>query len=330
MQILVTGSAGFIGFHLARHLLEQGHAVVGLDNFNDYYLPALKRARHQQLAGFDAFSPEELDLCDDQRLAQLFARVQPELVIHLAAQAGVRYSQHNPRSYIASNLEGFANVLEAVRHHGLPRLIYASSSSVYAGLEALPYREDQRADTPISLYAATKRANELMAHAYAHQYGFQALGLRFFTVYGPWGRPDMAVWIFAERIVQGSPIPVFHHGEAQRDFTYIDDVVAGVSGLIDKPPDARHDVFNVGNNRPVRLLEFIGLLERALGHKAELQLMPAPPGDVNATCADITKLQQAVGYAPATSLEDGIPRFVEWYLSNPEIARDVARSRRHD
>ena len=329
MKVLVTGAAGFIGMHTAQRLLDEGHAVVGLDNFNDYYDPGLKRARIARLTAHPQFDTIEADICDAPALEGLFGRHRFDRVIHLAAQAGVRYSLKNPRAYIDSNVVGFLNVLEACRHHATPHLVYASSSSVYGGNTRLPYRESDAVDHPVSLYAATKRANELMAHTYSHLYALPTTGLRFFTVYGPWGRPDMSPVLFASAIAQGRTLDVFNHGESQRDFTYIDDIVEGVVRVMDRIPAADptfdanspdpsrswapYRIYNIGNHDSVELMRFIGLLEQALGRKAQINLLPMQPGDVAATYADVDALARDVGFAPSTSLEEGLKRFVAWF-----------------
>ena len=315
MRILITGTAGFIGFHLARRLLDDGHEVAGLDNFSDYYSVQLKRDRHAQLAGRPGYRGHEMDLCDLPRLQQLFADFRPACVVNLAAQPGVRYSLVNPHAYQRSNLEGFLNILECCRHaQPQPRLVYASSSSVYGGSKTMPFAEDQRVDAPLSLYAATKKANELMAHSYSHLFGLQTIGLRFFTVYGPWGRPDMATWLFAEAMSKGKPIQVFNHGDMYRDFTYVDDIVAGVSGCITAANLPRCDVFNIGNHRSERLLDLIRLIARELGvGEPRMQMLPMQDGDVPATYASVEKLHAAIGYEPTTPIEVGIPKFVKWF-----------------
>lgn len=327
--VLVTGAAGFIGFHVARRLLADGQRVVGLDNLNTYYDPALKQARLKELQASPLFSFEKRDLADREGMAALFAAHRFPFVVHLAAQAGVRHSLTHPHDYADANLIGFLNILEGCRHHGCRHLVYASSSSVYGANTALPFRTSDNVDHPISLYAATKKANELMAHAYAHLYGLPTTGLRFFTVYGPWGRPDMAMWLFAEAINAGRPIRLFNAGNMRRDFTYIDDVVEAVVRLIDRPaagnpqwsgdkPDpatshAPWRVFNIGNNQPVEVTEVMRLLEQELGRPAQRELLPMQPGDVPATYADIDDLAAAVGFAPKTPIEDGIRRFIAWY-----------------
>jgi UDP-glucuronate 4-epimerase len=330
-RYLVTGAAGFIGFHTALRLLERGAEVVGLDNLNDYYDVQLKQARLAQLTAQPAFRFHQLELADDAAVAKLFADVRPDIVIHLAAQAGVRYSLTNPRAYIDSNVVGFLNVLEGCRHHGVQHLAFASSSSVYGANTAMPFSVHQNVDHPLSLYAASKKANELMAHSYAHLYRLPCTGLRFFTVYGPWGRPDMALFLFTRAILAGDPIEVFNSGRMQRDFTYVDDIVEGVLRVADRPaqvssewtgahPDpatssAPYRLYNIGNHEPVELLRMIAILEDCLGRKAEKRLLPMQPGDVPATFADVDDLARDVSFQPATPLETGIARFVEWYRS---------------
>ncbi|MEE7441521.1 UDP-glucuronate 4-epimerase [Methylobacterium sp. UNC300MFChir4.1] len=327
--VLITGVAGFIGNQLALRLLEEGRQVVGLDSVNAYYDVRLKEARLQRLPDFPGYSFARLDLADRGGLDALFRRHAFRTVIHLAAQAGVRYSLTDPHAYAASNLVGFLNVLEACRHGGVGHLLYASSSSVYGGVTAMPFSVHQNVDHPLSLYAATKKANELMAHSYSHLYGLPTTGLRFFTVYGPWGRPDMALYLFTRAILAGEPIRVFNEGRMLRDFTYIDDIVAGIRALADRPaapdlawsgaaPDpgtssAPYRIYNIGNNEPVALLDMIALLEDALGRKAEKILLPMQPGDVPATYADIDDLVRDAGFRPATPLKTGIGRFVDWY-----------------
>jgi UDP-glucuronate 4-epimerase len=310
---LVTGSAGFIGFHVSRALLQAGARVVGLDNFNDYYSPALKRERDRLLKEQSGFTSIEGDLTDLPLLTDLFDRYQPGKICHLAAQAGVRYSLINPFAYQKANLEGFLNLIETAKRAGVERFVYASSSSVYGGLTELPFSEAQRVDTPISLYAATKRANELMAHSYTHLFGLPTVGLRLFTVYGPWGRPDMAMWLFAEAMLAGAPIKVFNYGNMQRDFTYIDDAVAGIAACLMAPGLNPYEIFNLGHNRPEPLLKVIALLEKELGVAAKQELLPIQPGDVPATFADIDRAREKLGFAPVTPLEVGISRFVQWY-----------------
>ena len=333
MKILVTGTAGFIGADVAVALLERGDEVVGVDSLNDYYDVALKRARLERItrsaAGRDRYRHFEFDLADTARTLDLFERERPERVIHLAAQAGVRYSIDHPHAYGSANLTAFLNILEGARHHGVDHLTYASSSSVYGGNTKTPFSERDAVDHPVSLYAATKRANELMAHTYSHLYRLPTTGLRFFTVYGPWGRPDMSPFLFVKQILEGSPIDVFNHGDHQRDFTYIDDIVEGVVRTSDRPaePDPSYDparpdasrsnapwrLFNIGCERPVELLRYIEVIEECTGKKAEKRMLPMQPGDVKATCADVCALAEAVGYRPRVALEDGMARFVAWY-----------------
>ena len=313
MKVLVTGAAGFIGFHVASSLLDDGHEVLGWDNFNAYYPVRLKRDRHARLAGRPGYRGVEADLCDAERLRRTVQDERPDAVCHLAAQAGVRYSLTQPFAYEKSNLEGFLSVLEACRHAQVPRLVYASSSSVYGGNTKLPFSEDDPVDRPVSLYAATKKANELMAHCYTHLYGLQTVGLRFFTVYGPWGRPDMAMWLFTEAMLAGRPIAVFNHGKMSRDFTYVDDIVAGVKAALFRGGLEPCEVINLGNHRAENLLDMIGTLARALGVEPKLDFQPMQPGDVEATYADIALAQTKLGFEPRTKIADGIPKFVAWY-----------------
>lgn len=328
-KILVTGAAGFIGYHTCEKLLASEYEVVGIDNLNDYYDVTLKEARLERLQDKRNFSFHRLDLADRPGMEQLFLFHQFDTVIHLAAQAGVRYSIQNPHAYIDSNLVGFINILEGCRHHQVQHLTYASSSSVYGANSTLPFSIHDNVDHPLSLYAATKKANELMAHTYSNLYGLPTTGLRFFTVYGPWGRPDMALFLFTDAIIAGRPIDVFNHGQMQRDFTYIDDIVEGVIRVAARPaqpnplwsgtaPDpgssfAPWRVYNIGNHSPAELLHFIRTIEEKLGRKAQLNLLPLQPGDVLATCADVADLMQDVGFQPATSIEVGIGRFIDWY-----------------
>ena len=331
MKILVTGVAGFIGSTLALRLLERGDTVCGIDNMNDYYDVRLKEARLQRIKDHRQFEFQKLDIIDREAMAELFQKQKFDAVMHLAAQAGVRYSITNPQSYIDSNLVGFGNILEGCRHSGVKHLAFASSSSVYGANTKLPFSEHDNVDHPVSLYAATKKANELMAHCYAHLYGLPCTGLRFFTVYGPWGRPDMALFKFTKGILEGDPIPVFNHGKMIRDFTYIDDIVEGVIRAIDRPaspnsgwsgeaPDpatsyAPYRIYNIGNNQPVELMRYIEVLEESLGKKAKLEMLPMQDGDVPATYANTENLENDVGFRPRTSVEHGIARFVEWYKS---------------
>jgi UDP-glucuronate 4-epimerase len=312
MTVLVTGAAGFIGAYACRALQARGEAVAGLDNFNAYYDPQLKRARIDALCpGVDI---RTLDLCDRDGLAALFDELRPDRVVHLAAQAGVRYSLENPYAYVDSNLAGFVNLLELCRHRGVAHLVYASSSSVYGDSAVPPFSEDQRIDQPRSLYAATKAANELMAHTYAHLYGLHATGLRFFTVYGPWGRPDMAPLLFSRAVLAGRPIQVFNHGAMRRDFTHIDDIIAGVLGALDHPSadEPPHRVFNLGNHTPVELEHFIAVIERAAGKPAQKVYQPMQPGDMVETMADTSRARAAFGFEPATTIDAALPEVVQW------------------
>ena len=327
--ILVTGAAGFIGYHVSRHLLEGDRAVIGLDNLNAYYDPKLKDARLAELAKFPRFRFVRLDLADRAGMAALFAEHKFPHVVHLAAQAGVRYSLIDPHAYIDSNLVGFTNILEGCRHNGCKHLLYASSSSVYGSNTQMPFSTHDNVDHPLSLYGATKKANEAMAHSYAHLFKLPTTGLRFFTVYGPWGRPDMAMWIFAKAIAAGEPIRLFNHGKMQRDFTYVDDVVESIERLVDKPPagnpaydgnkpdpassSAPWRVYNIGNNNPVELLDVVDLLEKSIGKKAIRELAPMQPGDVPATYANVDDLMRDVDFRPSTPIADGIAKFIEWY-----------------
>lgn len=329
MKILVTGAAGFIGSHLSLRLLERGDEVVGLDNLNDYYEVSLKEARLKRVSAHANFRFVKLDVADREGMAELFAREKFDKVIHLAAQAGVRYSLVNPHAYIDSNLVGFTNILEGCRHSQVQHLVYASSSSVYGANVVQPFSEHHSVDHPVSLYAATKKANELMAHTYSHLFNLPTTGLRFFTVYGPWGRPDMALFLFTKAIIAGEPITLFNHGNMIRDFTYVDDIVEGVLRVTDATPVANPDydrvaadpatshapyrVFNIGNNNPVKLVEFVEAIEDAVGKKSVRQLMDIQPGDVPSTFADVSALQDAVGFKPATPVREGIRRFVAWY-----------------
>ena len=317
MNVLITGAAGFIGMNLAKNLLAEGHHVVGFDNFNDYYPVSLKRARHEQLLPHPHYTGIEADLCDMEALQGCFKANRFDVVCNLAAQAGVRYSLDHPHAYQKANLEAFLNVLECCRHAEVPRLVYASSSSVYGGNTKLPFSESDSVDSPVSLYAATKKANELMAHCYTHLYGLQTIGLRFFTVYGPWGRPDMAYFGFTQKILAGEPIDVFNNGDMRRDFTYIDDIVDGVINCLGTPPvdDGTPPcrVYNIGNNQTEGLMDMIGLIEDALGQKAEINMMGMQAGDFKETFADITETERDFNFSPKTRLADGIPRFIGWY-----------------
>ena len=327
--VLVTGAAGFIGFHVAERLLSAGRKVVGLDSVNSYYDPRLKEARLEILRSHSSFAFAKLDLTDRAAIASLFARHQFPVVVHLAAQAGVRYSLDHPHAYVDANLEGFINVLEGCRRNGCEHLLFASSSSVNGANTKVPFSVQDNVDHPISLYAASKKANELMAHAYSHLYRIPATGLRFFTVYGPWGRPDMAMFIFARAILAGEPIKLFNHGKMRRDFTYIDDVSQAVVRLLDRPPHGRPDwdgskpdpatssapwkIYNIGNSRPEDLMRVVSTLESEFGRTAVKDMLPMQPGDVEATYADVTDLERDIGFKPATAIEEGIARFAKWY-----------------
>jgi UDP-glucuronate 4-epimerase len=335
-KILVTGAAGFIGFHLSKRLLERGDEVVGLDNLNDYYDVNIKLARLKQVAMDPGFKPVRIDLADRDAMKRLFEEEKFEVVVNLAAQAGVRYSLINPYSYIDSNISGFLNILEGCRHNNIKHLVFASSSSVYGANTKMPFSVHYNVDHPVSLYAATKKANELMAHTYASLYRIPCTGLRFFTVYGPWGRPDMALFLFTRAIIEGRPIDVFNYGKMQRDFTYIDDIVEGVIRVMDRvaapdpdwsghEPDsatsyAPYKLYNIGNNNPVELMHYIEVLEQCLGKKAEKNLLPIQAGDVPATYADVDDLIKDVGFKPSTSIEEGIKKFVSWYREYYKIS----------
>ena len=335
MRVLVTGAAGFIGSHLSERLLARGDEVLGYDNLNAYYDPALKEARLARLMPQDGFSFVRASLEDRAALEAAFDDFRPQRVVNLAAQAGVRYSLENPHAYIESNIVGFLNILEACRHRGIEHLVYASSSSVYGANRKLPFAVEDSVDHPVSLYAASKKANELMAHTYSHLFGLPTTGLRFFTVYGPWGRPDMALFLFTKKILAGEPIDVFNHGHHTRDFTYVDDIVEGVIRTLDRVPgpDPAYDplaptpasslapyrVYNIGNHQPVQLLRYIEVLEDCLGRKAEKRLLPMQPGDVPDTEADVEALRRDTGYSPATPIETGVRRFVEWYRAFYEV-----------
>lgn len=329
MRILVTGTAGFIGSTLAIRLLERGDEVIGVDNVNDYYDPSLKEARLDRLKVYDKFTEVRISLEDRPAIEKVFADFKPQRVVNLAAQAGVRYSLENPQAYIDANIVGFTNILEGCRHHKVEHLVYASSSSVYGANESMPFSVHDNVDHPVSLYAASKKANELMAHTYSHLFNLPTTGLRFFTVYGPWGRPDMALFMFTKNIVEGKPIDVFNYGKHQRDFTYIDDIVEGVIRTLDhtaesnpqwsgKNPDsatskAPYRIYNIGSNNPCELLRYIEIIEECVGKKAIKNMLPLQPGDVPATYADVDALIQDVGYKPATTVEEGVANFVKWY-----------------
>jgi UDP-glucuronate 4-epimerase len=327
MKVLVTGCAGFIGMHVCQRLLGDGHSVVGIDNLNSYYDPALKEARLRRLTPHPAFSFRRLDLVDRVGIEHLFRSDAFDGVVHLAAQAGVRYSLRNPHAYTESNVTGFLNILEGCRHSRCGHLVFASTSSVYGANRKLPFSTSDHTDHPVSLYAATKKANELMAHTYSHLFGLPCTGLRFFTVYGPWGRPDMSLYLFTKAIVEGQPIDVFNFGEMERDFTYVDDIVEGVVRVLARAPQADegadmvdparstapYRLYNIGNHSPVKLSEFIATIERALGKRADQRLLPMQPGDVHATYADVEDLKRDVGFVPSTPLDEGVKRFVDWY-----------------
>ena len=318
-NILLTGAAGFIGSHLSKRLLLSGCKVIGLDNLNDYYEVSLKESRLAELEKYDNFTFIKADISDKAAVDKIFADVKADVVVNLAAQAGVRYSIENPQAYIDSNVTGFFNILEACRANPVEHLVYASSSSVYGNSDKVPFSVDDRVDNPISLYAATKKTNELMAYTYSHLFGIPCTGLRFFTVYGPYGRPDMAYFSFTRKILAGEPIKLFNYGELERDFTYIDDIVEGIMRIIPSPPekqnDARAKVYNIGNNNPVPLKEFVASIEEAIGVKAEIEYLPMQPGDVYRTYADISALQNDFGFAPKTDIRTGMKKFAEWYKS---------------
>ena len=335
MRVLVTGAAGFIGMHVCERLLARGDEVVGVDNLNDYYDVALKEARLARLTPNARFRLSRLDIADRDGVAALFANERPQCVVNLAAQAGVRYSLQNPHAYVDSNVVGFVNIMEGCRHNGIEHLVYASSSSIYGGNERMPFSEHDNVDHPVSLYAATKKANELMAHTYSHLFNLPTTGLRFFTVYGPWGRPDMALFLFTKAILEDRPIDVFNHGRMRRDFTYIDDIAEGVIRVLDRPPQANpgfdkqtpdpatswapYRVFNIGNHQPVELMTYIEALEKALGKKATKNFLPLQDGDVPATYADTTELNRATGFSPRMPVVDGVRRFVDWYRSYTNV-----------
>ena len=335
MKILVTGVAGFVGFHLSKKLLDESYQVIGIDNLNSYYEPSLKQSRLEILRKYNNFNFQKVDLKNKAAIDNIFETHQPTHVINLAAQAGVRYSIENPHAYVDSNLIGFMNILEACRNYPVEHLLYASSSSVYGGNKVAPFSTNHNVDHPVSLYAATKKSNELMAHTYSHLYGIPTTGLRFFTVYGPYGRPDMAYFSFTKDILAGNPIKVFNHGKMERDFTYIDDIVEGIVKLIEKAPVANKDwdeskdelsssfapykIYNIGNNNPVPLMRFINALESALGKEAEKVYMDMQPGDVLRTYADVSDLEKDINFKPSTSIEDGLQKFVKWYLEYYQV-----------
>jgi len=310
-RILITGSAGFIGYHLCKSLLDDNYEVLGIDSLNDYYDPKLKQARLDQLTPYKNFTFEKIDIADREALTKTFTDFKPQKVVNLAAQAGVRYSIENPYAYMDSNLVGFLNIIELCRHNNVEGLIYASSSSVYGGNTTIPFSVEDRVDKPIALYGATKRANELIAYSYSHLYGLHTTGLRYFTVYGPWGRPDMAMYIFTKKISAGVPISVFNNGEMKRDFTFIDDIILGTRAAIDI--NYRCEIFNLGNNKSENLMEMICLIEKELGKKAIIDFKPLQPGDVKESLADIDKTEKKLNYSPKTSIKEGIPKLIKWY-----------------
>ena len=320
MKLLVTGCAGFIGMHVSQYLLNQGHEVIGIDNLNDYYDPQLKLDRLKNIESLNGFTFKKIDISNAEDINKLFSDNSFSRVVHLAAQAGVRYSIINPKAYIDSNISGFFNILEACRHNRIEHLVYASSSSVYGQNTKLPYSESDQVDHPVSLYAATKKSNELMAHAYSHLYGFSCTGLRFFTVYGPWGRPDMSPYIFIKAILEKRPIQLFNYGEMSRDFTYIDDIVRGVVEILDKPAGkegagSSNRVFNIGNHQPVNLMEYVKTMEKVAGEPAFIELAPMQAGDVLSTFADTKLIENVINFKPSTHLEVGLKNFVSWYKS---------------
>ena len=315
-KILVTGAAGFIGYHLSKSLIDDGFEVFGIDNLNDYYEPLLKKRRLKDLKSMDRFYFEEMDICDKEKLESAFDNFSPDKVVNLAAQAGVRYSIENPYAYLNSNLVGFINIIEMCRHKKVEGLIYASSSSVYGGNKKIPFSVEDRVDNPISLYAATKKSNELIANSYSHLYGLNTTGLRYFTVYGPWGRPDMAMYIFTKKIMNKEPIPVFNNGNMKRDFTFIDDIIAGTRAAIDK--NFQCEVFNLGNNSTEKLMDMINIIEEELNEKAVIDFKEMQPGDVKQSYADIDKSKEKLNYIPKISINEGIPKFISWYRNYHE------------
>ena len=317
-MILITGSVGFVGFHLSKKLLEQGNTIIGFDNVNDYYDINLKHSRLEILEKYENFTFIKGDLADNEAITNLFEKYRPEIVVNLAAQAGVRYSIENPKAYMDSNVTGFFNILEACRHYPVEHLLYASSSSVYGNQEKTPFSTSDNVDNPVSLYAATKKSNELMAHTYSHLYDIPSTGLRFFTVYGPYGRPDMAYFSFTKKIIEGETIKIFNEGDMYRDFTYIDDIVQGIENILLNPPrreggKAPYKVYNIGNNKPEQLMHFVTTLEEAIGKEAKKEFFPMQPGDVYQTYADVSELMNDFDFKPSTSIEDGLQRFVDWY-----------------
>jgi UDP-glucuronate 4-epimerase len=324
-KIVITGTAGFIGFHLAKRLLAEGREVVGIDNFNTYYPKEIKESRDEILRRNPNFTSCVVDISRTDELEEVFKNHEVDLIINLAAQAGVRYARINPMAYVQSNQVGFLNILEMARHYGVKRVLYASSSSVYAGVKEAPFREDQYVDRPISLYGATKKSNELAAHCYSHLYGIQTIGLRFFTVYGPWGRPDMAMWIFTEKMLAGKPIPVFNYGKMSRDFTYIDDIVDGVAKLSVAEGMEPYEIMNIGNHRSEQLMDLIDLIAKSLGVEVKCDMLPMMTDDVPATYASIDRINKVCGFEPKTTISEGIPRFLQWYKEHPELA-ELAKS----
>ena len=327
--ILVTGTGGFIGYHLSKELLSRGHKVVGVDLFNDYYPVCIKEARSAELKQNKAFTEVRANICDGRAFDNIFKNHDVDKVCHLAAQAGVRYSLEHPMAYEESNLKAFLNVLEAVRHNKIKKLVYASSSSVYGGNTKIPFSESDRVDNPVSLYAATKKANELMAHSYSHLYKFQTIGLRFFSVYGTWGRPDMALWIFTEKIMRGEKIKVFNHGNMKRDFTYVGDIVKGVCSTLFTEGLEQYEIFNLGNHRSEKLMDMISIIEKEIGRDAVKEMCPLQPGDVPESFADIELAQRKLGFCPATPISVGIPEFVKWYKEHHKLAEEVVKSRQN-
>ncbi len=321
--ILVTGSAGFIGFNLSLRLLKEGYTVIGVDIVNDYYSVVVKEGRLKLLKEYDTFIEKRIDICDMPALEKVFSEYKISRICNLAAQAGVRYSIEQPQVYERCNLAGFLNILEVTRNFNIPRLVYASSSSVYGGNTKVPFSESDSVDNPISLYAATKKANELMANCYSHLYGFQTVGLRFFTVYGPWGRPDMAMWLFADAINKDNPIQVFNNGEMKRDFTFIDDIVNGIHASLFADGLDQCEIFNLGNHRSEQLMDMIGLIEDAMGKKAKKEMLPMQPGDVPESFADVDKAKAKLNYSPSTPISEGIPKFIEWFKAHPEIVENI-------
>ncbi len=326
-HILITGSAGFIGFSVSLELLKQGHKVVGIDNHNDYYLPAIKEARYNILNEYENFTERRINIDDYEAMESVFKEFKISCVLNLAAQAGVRHSLTHPFVYEKTNILGFLNLAELVRHYKVPRFVYASSSSVYGGNTKMPFSESDTVDTPVSLYAASKKSNELIAYSYTHLYGFQSIGLRFFTVYGPWGRPDMAMWLFAEAIETGKKMKVFNNGDMRRDFTYIDDIVQGVVAAIFTDGLDQYEIINIGNNKSEPLMKMISIIEQELGKEGEKELLPMQPGDVKESFADIEKAQKKLSYSPSTTLEKGIPAFISWYKENKDLVDQVIKSR---